>query len=427
MIDIQGAFIYPEVLPGYSGSSSAQEINYQVINEIIERLVNAKKPLILAGHGVRMSGGTALFRKIMEQLNIPIVTTQLGKDILEYEHTLFVGHPGMKGDRAGNFAIQNADVILCLGSSLHVLTTGYELDQFAPKAYKIQVELDENVLAREEVGVQQKLQMDINDFLKSVAINLKESDSFSASTWHKQCQKWKNELAVKNEPHQKSEKFVDYYEVIESLNEFMPEQATLVADAGSAFYVAGHAFRVKKNQRVVISGALGSMGYALPAATGASLADPTSLVVCLTGDGSLQTNIHELATIKHNKLNIKMIIVNNSGYISIRNTQNNFFNGHMAGVAENTGVSFPHLEKLAEAYGLPYHKIAVSEKLNSVMGTVLKSDGPVICEIFANPDQQIIPTVSSQKQADGRMVSKPLDDMFPFMDEKTRQAYLIVE
>lgn len=424
-VDIQGALIETDELVGYTPKPPILTVPTDgIFKKIIERIRLAKRPLLLVGHGVRMANVAELFELVSHQLNIPVVTTQLAKDIIEYIHPLFVGHPGMKGDRAGNFAVQSADLILSIGCSLHVLTTGYELDHFAPNAYKIQIEIDESILEREQVNVNEKLQCDVGTFLLTMQRLAPKEHLCKASAWHERCQQWKNELRVQNEPHEKSLTEINLYEFIHTINTVTKGTETIIADAGSAFYVVGQALELKKGQRVIISGALGTMGYALPAATGASLADPNHVVICITGDGSLQTNIHELATISHNNLNIKLFVLNNSGYVSIRNTQKNFFNDHVAGVGNKSGVSFPNLKKLTESYGLPHVLIESPDQLSSMISDVLSMHGPVVCEILSSKEQAIIPTVTSQKLASGKMVSKPLHDMYPFMDEKKRMTYL---
>lgn len=419
-VDMQGALVDPDQMQAYQPDLPVYNApDKTIMTDVLQRLAHAKRPLILAGHGIRTAKQAELFAAVIKRLNIPVATTQLAKDLMPYDHPLFIGHPGMKGDRAGNFAVQNADVILSLGCSLHVLTTGYELDKFAPNAHKIQVDLDEYVLKRQQVGVNQQIHCDVQSFLQKLD-EMTSAPLAAESQWHQLCQRWKRDFAVQNEPHQRVENEINYYDFIDWLSNTCQGNETIVTDAGSAFYVVGQAFRTKPGQRVIVSGALGAMGYAVPAATGASFADPDHTVICVTGDGSLQTNIHELATIKHHQLNIKLFIMNNNGYVSIKNTQDNFFNGHCAGVNQDSGVSFPDLKKLADAYGIDYCAAKTHAELSAAQHG-LKSRGPMIIEVFADKQQLIIPTVSSQKLADGRMVSKPLDDMFPFMSEEQRR------
>lgn len=427
-VDIQGATINPDSLIGYSfETSKAHKADEIKVGEISNQLLNAKRPLILVGHGVRVARATKLFGEAIEKLNIPVVTTQLGKDVLPYDNALFVGHPGMKGDRAANFAVQNADYILCLGCSLHVLTTGYELDLFASNAYIAFVDIDKHVLEREQINVDIKIQADVHSFLEQMSSILKGIKPTVKSHWLEQCMLWKKELSVFSEIHQVSDEKINFYDVIKALNKFSSGTEIITTDAGSAFYVVGQALRIKNQQRVICSGSLGAMGFALPAAVGASIAEPNKQVLCITGDGSLQTNLHDLATISHNKLNVIVFVINNNGYVSIKNTQVNFFEGNCAGVDSHSGVSTPNLKLISQAYNLPYYSIVNQNELDEQLKCVLSSDGPLVCEIFSTQDQVVIPTVSSKKLDDGSMVSKPLDDMFPFMSDEERKKYLDFE
>lgn len=430
-LDIQGAPIDPSKLRAFdpleletTNTLSDSELKPQIAF-ISQKLTTAKRPLIIAGYGIRAASQIKQFRTLIEKLNIPVVTTSFGTDVLEYSHPLFTGHPGMKGDRAGNFAIQSADVIITLGSSLHVTTTGYELDQFAPSAYKIMVDPDEMVLKREQVGVQLKLACDLRTFLPFLEESLPlELPLQKDSKWHLQCRRWKNELSVYKEAHKREPGKINFYDFMEVLDSKSIGNDILVSDAGSAFYIVGQAFRVKEGQQVVNSGSLGAMGFAVPAATGAACADSARRVLCVTGDGSLQTNIHELAVIRRNNLNIKLFIVNNDGYVCIRNTQNNFFKGHLVGTSYDSGVFIPKTEKIAAAYEIPYISTDKFVDLQMIIQQALDIPGPVICEIFTPPNQEIIPTVSSIKLENGSMKSKPLHDMFPFMDDETRRNFL---
>lgn len=414
-VDLQGVFIETSELMPYNCVND--NLEYQMnhlskIHHLLEQIKIAKRPIILAGHGVRVSKTRDLFLIFANKLNIPVVTTQLGKDIITYDNKLFVGHAGLKGDRAGNFAIQSADLIISLGCSLHVFTTGYELDQFATNAYKIQVDIDKNILKRQNVNVNLQINMDLNSFFQYIS-NIEFHFIASNCDWNSKCSYWKNSFSVYHEPHKIEENKINYYKFLEKLNHMTKGDEIIVADAGSAFYVVGQAWQVINNQRIIISGALGAMGYALPVASGASLASTNKMVLCITGDGSLQTNIHELATISFNKLNLKLFVMNNNGYISIKNTQKNFFHGNQIGVNQETGVFFPDLKLITKAYGLKYIKIQNYETMESVLTSILNLDGPVICEVVTQENQEIIPSVISKKLSDGRLISQTLDNMYP--------------
>ncbi|HBG05024.1 MAG: hypothetical protein A2075_19890 [Geobacteraceae bacterium GWC2_58_44] len=423
-LDVQGAKVQVEELKGFSPDQGDRAgVDAALLDQVRVKLMEARRPLLLAGHGINCAAAGEQFREFAAALDIPVVTTQLAKDLLAYDAPNFVGHPGVKGDRAGNFAVQNADLILSLGCSLHEQTTGYESDGFAPDAYKIQVEMDPAVLKREHVGVDLKLNCSVQAFLDQApgALDLAgKADGRSGlaaerQAWFERCSSWKKKYAVIAEPHLMDDGPINYYEFADRLSRAVGENATIVTDAGSAFYVMGQAFRAKQGQRYIVSGALGAMGYALPASIGASVADRDRTVVCVTGDGSLQVNCHELQVMRHHNLNLKLFVVNNGGYVSIRNTQNSFFNGNLVGASDDSGVSLPALDKVALSYGLPYLECGNRDHLDQVLAQAIAMEGPVVIGIQAQPDQKIIPSVSSKVMPDGKMKSMPLHHMFPFL------------
>ena len=418
-LDIQGAKINVDELVGFSpDEKDTSELDGALLDNIRSKIWQAKRPIILAGHGINCAGAGEQFRKFVAALGIPVITTQLAKDLLAYDSPSFVGHPGVKGDRAGNFAVQNADVILSVGCSLHEQTTGYESDGFAPNAYKIQIEIDDAVLKRENVDVAMKVKCSVETFLGKATEGLRIEKTQAHQSWEERCLHWKGKYAVSREPHLLDEGPVNFYEFADCLSEVTGEHASIVTDAGSAFYVMGQAFKLKKGQRYIVSGALGSMGYALPASIGVCADDVNRTVVCVTGDGSLQVNIHELQVIRHYNLNLKLFVINNDGYASIRKTQQSFFNGNFVGSTKSTGVSLPALDKVAESYGLPYVECQGRASMKEVLAKVLATEGPVICCIQAQPDQKIIPSVSSKVLPNGSMKSMPLHHMYPFLDDE---------
>lgn len=420
-LDVQGALIEPEGQEAYVPGSEARTVNSNDLNKVVDLLRKAKRPLILSGVGIRAAGAVEVFRRLVDRMNIPVVTSQLGKDALFYEHPLFLGHSGPKGDRAGNFAVQTADVILSLGCSLHSQTTGWENSLFAPDALKIQVDIDEAVLAREQLNVTVKITSDVTEFLLGIE-PLIEKD-FANDVWRTNCRSWKERFAVNREPHDRSGDAVNYYDFAEELSCALKDNECVVTDAGSAFYAMGQGFRVKQNQRFISSGSLGAMGFALPAANGVATASD-SATICVTGDGSLMTNIHDLAVTSHYKLNVKLFVLNNDGYLSIRNTQRDFFNGMLVGTDPGSGVFIPELESQAKTYRLPFLRCARAADLTFVIQQALAIEGPVLVEINALRDQRMIPSVMSERLPDGRMQSKPLHEMYPYLPQNVVEAEL---
>lgn len=416
-LDIQGAMIDPDELEGFIPETAATAIDSLQITEVVRILSAARRPLILAGYGVRCAGAVSSFRNLVDQLGVPVVTSQLGKDVMFFDHPLFVGHPGPKGDRSGNLAVQTADLILSIGCSLHSQTTGWENELFAPDAVKIQVEIDPAVLAREQVGVSLKIQAGCSQFIQALADQSIIMPDLQR--WQDCCASWKDRFQVGAEPHVRSTAAINYYDFVEALNRALGEDDCVVADAGSAFYVMGQALRIKPRQRFLSSGSLGAMGFALPAANGAAATGQPGSVVCVTGDGSLMTNLHELATMKEFALDVKLFVINNDGYVSMRNTQRDFCNGHYVGADAASGVFIPGIEALARSFDLAYIRCDVHEDIEAKIRKVLDVKGPIVCEVVAMRDQQIIPAVISIKLDDGRMRSAPLHNMFPHLSDES--------
>lgn len=420
-LDVQGALVEQEELGGYFPEECAMRPSSAELAKVVDILRDAKRPLILSGLGVRAAGAVDAFRRLIDCMSVPVVTSQLGKDALYYDHPLFVGHSGPKGDRAGNFAVQTADVILSLGCSLHSQTTGWESVLFAPDALKIQVDIDEAIFAREQVNVAIKVKAGVAEFL--VDIEPLVGNGFGSNAWRANCLSWKERFAVFREPHDRSDEAVNYYDFAEELSCALKGDECVVADAGSAFYVMGQGFRIKRDQRFISSGSLGAMGFALPAANGVA-AISAGTTICVTGDGSLMTNIHDLAVTSHYKLNVKLFVLNNDGYMSIRNTQRDFFNGMLVGTDPASGVFIPKMECQAKTYRLPFLRCERVNDLRSAIDQALDIEGPVLVEINAIRDQRIIPSVMSERLPDGRIQSKPLHEMYPYLPENEVDAEL---
>jgi acetolactate synthase-1/2/3 large subunit len=415
-LDVQGALIDPAKLRSFKKPTARHHFKQKDLKELVSRIRNAKRPLILAGHGIRCAGMVNEFEKLVTKLNIPVVTSLMAKDLIAYDHPLFAGHPGPRANRGANFVIQSADLIISMGCSLHIQTVGYEGELFAPDAFKIQLDMDKPLLQRQHVGVHWQLDWDIKEYVPKLARADFGKDSINVnSEWIKTATHWKELYSSRNESHdfgtEKSR--VNLYEFLQVLGEESRGTESFLVDAGQPHPIFGQAFEIKKGQRYINPGSLAEMGYALPAAIGVAAASPEKNIVAIIGDGSLQTNIHELQTVKHLQPNIKIFVINNDGYASIKNTQNGFFNGFFVGSTPESGVSLPNTEKITKAYGIRYISCSNRSQLRSKIKAVLKSPGPVLCEVLALANQKISPVVPSKMLPDGSIKSMALHEMVP--------------
>jgi acetolactate synthase-1/2/3 large subunit len=413
-LDVQGAPVNPEEMRPYVPESTAPASDFSpdALQRVMEAVRRAERPLVLAGHGIRCAGLAEEFCRLIERWQVPVATTFMAKDLVPDAHPLFVGHPGPRGNRGANFAVQSADVILIMGCSLHLQTVGYEGDLFAPKALKIQIDLDRALLQRDSTGAQWKLAWDLHEYLPALA---RDVTPYSGLGWQAACRSWKRSYSSRNEPHVLGEPgdLVNLYEFVDQLSDALSGDETILTDAGQPHPILAQAFRQKAGQRYLNPGSLAEMGWALPASLGAAVAAPHKQVVSVFGDGSLQPNIQELQTLAHHRFNIKTFVINNGGYASIRNTQKNFFQGFFVGSTPGSGVTFPDLRKICEAYGLPYVRCENRGVLPQRLREVLDAKGPVICEVMAQVDQRILPAVPSYLLPDGSMRSKALHEMAP--------------
>jgi acetolactate synthase-1/2/3 large subunit len=409
--DIQGAIVDENNLNHYTpDDSQVPGLQKEDADFLLDAIHQAERPIVIAGNGIRLSGQVSEFRDFIKHHNLPTSVSYLGPDLLTQADPLYVGRLGNKGDRAGNFAVQNADLIISIGCRLSVALTGFEYQMFGREAQLVVIDIDANEHKKNTVRIDRLIHADVREFFKAV-----ESSSTPArSEWIETCNRWKQSWPVSQDSY--PEPLVNKYEFIKSLSDQMSADAVVVSDAGSSYYVASQALLINSTeQRYLTSGAQADMGFTLPAAIGACVARKNLDVIGITGDGSLQLNLQELQTVKHHGLPIKLFVWNNEGYLSIRATQRKFFEERYIGTNESSGVSFPDLSKIASAYGIDYLRIDSSDKLPIGIQSVLAHQGPIICEVFCPPDQEIIPAVSAMKKEDGSMVSKPMEDMYPYL------------
>ena len=415
-LDVQGEYVEEDTLQGYIPEEVLPPlpVDFSFLHE-------ATRPIILAGNGVRLSDSVDLFSKVIDKLQVPVVSTYLGTDLLGSDSPYYIGRVGVKGDRAGNFALQNADLILALGTSLSVPVTGYNYDHFGRDAKIVVVDIDPHEHDKGTVTADQFIKADLKEFLGL----LLEETSMGCSEWVSTCERWATTWEVN--PSSTSEEVVDLYYFVKTLSRLLPEKSSVVGDAGSAYYVPCQSLPLKKGQRLIVPGAQAEMGFTLPATIGVSFGSPESTVVGITGDGSFQFNVQELQTIKHYGLPIKLFVWNNRGYLSIRKTQERFFDGDYIGTSPESGISFPSIEKVSQAYDIPFVKIKNTGECEQGIKDCLEMEGPVVCEVMCDEEQEVYPTISAMKKEDGTIIGRPLEDMAPLLPREEFYNNMIIE
>jgi len=412
-LDIQSTLIDVNNLKHYTPNPVPK--NLSSISKFEYHLKNSKRPIIIAGNGINLSDSSKSFKRFIEHYQIPVATTFLGVNLLEEDHPLYVGRIGLKGTRAGNFAVANSDLIISLGSSLSIPATGYQYHLFGREAKIIAIDIDKNEHLKNTVKIDEIIEEDLANFFtlpykSNIHVNL---------TWLDKCQTWKTKWPIfdREDIHK-----LNMYSFSKTISE-TTKNSTVVTDAGSAYYILAQSLL---HNQLILPSAQGEMGFALPAAIGAYLANPNTTTIGVTGEGSFQFNIQELQTIVHNNLPIKIFILNNGGYLSIKNTQTKFFNKRYSGTGPSSGVSFPDTEKIAHAYGIPFKRISTLKGLTENISSILNSDTYFLCEIMCPPDETIYPTSATLQTEDGKLVSQPLENMSPFLSRGEFESEMII-
>ncbi len=421
-VDFQGALIETDGLLGFDPESERTDIAPKVSEDtayaIIEKIKSSKRPVLYAGNGIRLAGGFELFERVVKKLNIPVVTGWDNIDMMADDDPLYVGRGGMMGDRAGNFAVQNSDLLLSIGNRLSIRQVGYNWKTWAREAFVIMVDVDSEELKKPTLHVEMPVHADAKDFLGVLLDRMGgEETLFADNGWQSTCREWKREYPVVLPRHLAARGPANPYAFIKKLSARLGEGYVTVVGNGTACVVGSHAYEIKRGQRFIINSAVASMGYDLPAAIGACVAGGERELVCVTGDGSIQMNLQELQTIITNKLPIKIFIINNEGYHSIRQTQTNLFAAHSkVGIGEESGdLSFPSFEKLAWAYGYGYCACRSNAEIDGALDRAFSECGAFITEIFVDTAQVFEPKSATRRLEDGMLISPPLEDLAPFL------------
>ncbi len=414
-LDIQAAVINEEDLIEFIPPVE-EKVSFPV-SEIISRLISAKRPVIVAGYGVRLSETVNELRKLAEKTNIPILTTFNGVDIVDSDFPLFMGRIGTIGQRAGNFVLQNADCVLFLGTRNNIRQISYNWQSFADRAYKIVVDIDNAELNKPTLKPDLKICGNLADFMPELLQKISSEDIPDRKDWLDFCLNLNKKYGFAETPeYQQTGNIINPYYFIHRLTEKLQEGATVVTGNGSACVIPFQVGKIQKNMRMFWNSGNATMGYDLPASIGACFARDKKQVVCLAGDGSVMMNLQELQTIKNYNLPIKIFIINNDGYISMKQTQGNFFGGHLTAADSSSGVICPDFTKVARAFGISAYKLDNPKDIDQVLNNVLSAEEPVLCEVVVEKNYIFNPKLASRKLDDGTMVSSRLEDMFPFLD-----------
>jgi acetolactate synthase-1/2/3 large subunit len=418
-VDVQATPIDPSAQEPYDPAVDAIAFRTgdldAAVADVVDRLARAERPVIYAGTGVRLAGQYDRFLELARRLGVPVVTAWNSNDLLPDDHPAYAGRPGSLGNRAGNFTVQNADVVLVLGCRLNIRLVSYNFRSFAPRAHRIMVDVDAAELDKPTLSMQQRIHADLAEFLPRFAAATRD--------WRPHHDGWlawcRERLArypvVLPEYWEKAEPVNPYCFMHRLFEQLGPGEVVACGD-GTACVTAFQAAIVRPGQRIFHNSGSASMGYDLPAAIGVAVARPElDRVVCLAGDGSIMMNLQELQTIAGMRLPVKVFVLNNSGYHSIRQTQSNFFPGRIVGCGTDSGLSFPDFGRLAGAFGMPFERCSRHADLEATIRRTLTVPGPAVCEVVLDLGQQFAPKLSSRRLADGSMVTAALEDMAPFL------------
>lgn len=432
-VNYQGSYIETDDLTGYNPAEDdaflPPPVSSDLVNKVLNAITQAKRPVIHAGYGIRLSGAYNLFRSVIDKLNIPVVTYWNAIDLIEDEHPLYVGRAGNMGDRPGNWAIQNADLVIAIGTRISIRQVGYNWKTWARAAKVIMVDIDQAELKKPTLHVDMPIWADAKDFLTQLNSAITQDPVFQNRIWLDACQNWKkNYPVVQPQQWEENESTANVYAFVRYLSEQLPENSLTAVSNGACCVVGHQTYVIKKDSRFANNSAVASMGYGLPAAIGTCIAGGRAETICLEGDGSIMMNLQELQTIITNKLPIKVFLINNSGYHSIRITQSNLFSEHCkVGIGEESGdLSFPAFRKIADAFGFPYYEAHSNASMKETVDKVLALDGPVFCEIYTDTEQRWEPKSSTKRLEDGTLVSPPLEDLAPFLPREELKEIMFI-
>ena len=396
---------------------------------LLEKIKNSKRPIMIVGNGVRFSNSFKLFKKLIKKLKIPVLTVWNSHDLIENDNPYYAGRPGLDGERAGNFNIQNSDLLIIMGARMHVRQIGYNFKSFAREAYKVMIDIDKAEINKKNLNIDLKIVTEINGFIKRL-LNTKSKNFYNPS--HQKYLKWcKNNVKKFNILQKRHLKFnpnhINPYAFTANLFDNIKQNSNIITGDGTAAVITFKAAKLKKNQRLFTNKGCASMGYDLPAIIGAFFSNNKKDLICITGDGSVMMNLQELQTISGYKIPAKIFILNNEGYHSIRQTQHNYFNGREIGCGKSSGLTFPSFKKIANAFNFKYFRIKNIKDCKQKMKSILNYKKGLICEVNIDKNQLFEPRIVSYKDSKGRLKTPPLEEMSPILSKKIFNETMIIK
>lgn len=420
-LDVQGAKIEEKDLKHFDEKQeglvpSWNSFTQREAEEVLDKIRQAKAPLLFAGYGVRLSDSADLLLELVEKLKVPVAVAWNSGDLVAYDNPYYAGSPSREGTRGSSFIVQNCDLIVILGSRMSIRTITYNKNDFAKNAYKIMMDIDDQELQKPTFQPDMPIHCDIHQAIEEL-LKCEYEPNPDHQPWVKWCRQMVEKYPACLPEYHNENKLLNPYVFVDKLFEAMQKEDVLTLGNGSACVMTFQGAKIKQGQRMFTNSGCASMGYGLPAALGAAVArqDQDGRVLCIDGDGSLMMNVQELETISYNHLNVKLFILNNNGYHSIRQTQRNLFQPPLIGLDPETGVGFPEWKQLAGAFGFTYYEVSGETACSQTISKVLETEGPVLCNVIVDPEQNFVPKLSSKVLPDGRIVSPSMDDMFPFL------------
>jgi acetolactate synthase-1/2/3 large subunit len=426
--NLQHAQIDPDSLIGYTPEVEAEIDFSDAAKKTVELIKKSQRPLFWLGHGVRIAKGIDVFQRVQSKLNMPSLVTWPAADILTDEDSNFAGRAGTYGQRFGNLALQNCDLLITLGTRLALPQRGFNDATFSRESKKVIVDIDPIELDKFKFNIDVPVQGDVAKFLEALDQALTDDIDTSWSQWREKINHWKNKYPMATPPTDPNKEGINSYWFIENLSKHLTSNHTIITDMGTALTCTHAAIKLKPGQRLITSTGLGEMGFGLPGAIGACLADGTRDVVLIVGEGSFMMNLQELQTMKENNLNIKVFLLNNNGYLTIKHTHNAIYKsaGDAGACGPKSGVTFPDFKKVIEAFGFEFKSISTPLNLDKFVNEVINNNGPIFAEIVMPEFQELIPKSAIKTRPDGTIYSSPLEDLYPFLSREELESEMII-